>query len=452
MEESKFSEEVIEQIKDIIPWGLSDENNLLIDKLILNDNLKTRYKTYGLCRECYQPNTSCDTSDFGYVYWCQSCNATRFEQDFKNWTSGDHHVDELVQKSQLKAKNYKEVIEWYNYQFEDVKTLIKDKSGITYTASWYGDLCMLEWDYVRNSWKRYNPGRVILRYLHDEPDNPVEFLKKVESRIAMNGSPNSARLYGITKDPKTGNFMMVMELKHIINFRDCVKNSNNNDRLKLLRDIARGLKDIHNNGLIHRNFHCGSLSIELDHAFYIVSITDLGSSQPANPKSIQDDQVQVYGVLPYVAPEILVGNEHTQAADIYGFGMIAYEIMTKLPPYHDVAHDESLASRICQGLRPSFNCKVPPLILDIIQRCWDADPSNRPNANELYSLLYKFGFDAFFVQSSLAYRQVLEAYKINSSSFTGFKDIKLHPQAVYTSKLLTFKDLPNPQNADVDQI
>ncbi|CAG8655998.1 15004_t:CDS:2 [Funneliformis caledonium] len=275
MEESKFSEEVIEQIKDIIPWGLSDENNLLIDKLILNDNLKTRYKTYGLCRECYQPNTSCDTSDFGYVYWCQSCNATRFEQDFKNWTSGDHHVDELVQKSQLKAKNYKEVIEWYNYQFEDVKTLIKDKSGITYTASWYGDLCMLEWDYVRNSWKRYNPGRVILRYLHDEPDNPVEFLKKVESRIAMN---------------------------------------------------------------------------------------------------------------------------------------------------------------------------------DIIQRCWDADPSNRPNANELYSLLYKFGFDAFFVQSSLAYRQVLEAYKINSSSFTGIKDIKLHPQAVYTSKLLTFKDLPNPQNADVDQI
>ncbi|CAI2169781.1 13218_t:CDS:2 [Funneliformis geosporum] len=268
---------------------------------------------------------------------------------------------------------------------------------------------MLEWDNIQNRWKRYNPGRVILKCLHGEPDNMLEF---VESRIAMNGSPNSARLYGITKDPKTGNFMMVLELKHIINFRGCVKNSNNNDRLRLLRDIARGLKDIHNDGSIHRNFHCGSLSIELDHAFYIVSITDLGYSQPTNPNTTQDGQVQVYGVLPYVAPEVLVGNEYTQAADIYAFGMIAYEIMTKLPPYYDVAHDESLASRICQGLRPSFNCfncKVPPLILDIIQGCWDADPSNRPNANELYTLLYQFGFDAFFVQSSLAYRQVLEA-------------------------------------------
>ncbi|CAI2176331.1 14746_t:CDS:2 [Funneliformis geosporum] len=234
----------------------------------------------------------------------------------------------------------------------------------------------------------------------------------------------------------------------------CVKNSNNNDRLRLLRDIARGLKDIHNDGSIHRNFHCGSLSIELDHAFYIVSITDLGYSQPTNPNTTQDGQVQVYGVLPYVAPEVLVGNEYTQAADIYAFGMIAYEIMTKLPPYYDVAHDESLASRICQGLRPSFNCfncKVPPLILDIIQGCWDADPSNRPNANELYTLLYQFGFDAFFVQSSLAYRQVLEAYKLNSSSFTDIKEIKVHPQAVYTSRLLTFKDLPNPKDADIVQ-
>src|ERR1051325_11903454 len=78
----------------------------------------------------------------------------------------------------------------------------------------------------------------------------------------------------------------------------------------------------------------------------------------------------IYGVLPYVAPEVLRGKKYTQKSDIYGLGIIAYEICTGLPPYHDIAHDGLLAIKICQGLRPKSNYKVPQLILDIIQQCW----------------------------------------------------------------------------------
>src|ERR1700761_1868825 len=73
----------------------------------------------------------------------------------------------------------------------------------------------------------------------------------------------------------------------------------------------------------------------------------------------------LYGVLPYVAPEVLKGKEYTQASDIYGFGIIVYEVCTGLPPYHDISHDE---------------------FLDIIQQCWDADPLKRPEARELWGL------------------------------------------------------------------
>ena len=97
MEEVELSDDVFEQIKDFDRYKLTEEQKLLIDKLILNEELKERYKIYGLCGKCKQPRTS-DT-------WCQSCNAKRFQQNFKNWTSGNHGIDKFIQKIQLNAKN-----------------------------------------------------------------------------------------------------------------------------------------------------------------------------------------------------------------------------------------------------------------------------------------------------------------------------------------------------------
>ncbi|CAJ0641869.1 2676_t:CDS:2 [Entrophospora sp. SA101] len=61
-----------------------------------------------------------------------------------------------------------------------------------------------------------------------------------------------------------------------------------------------------------------------------------------------------------------------------------------LPPYHDVAHDAHLASKICQGLRPNLHyVKAPQLLKDLISKCLDAEPSNRPRASELSKILAK---------------------------------------------------------------
>jgi len=46
-----------------------------------------------------------------------------------------------------------------------------------------------------------------------------------------------------------------------------------------------------------------------------------------------------------------------------------------------------LAISICNGLRPKSDYEIPQLILDMIKRCWDANPLKRPKVWELQDLL-----------------------------------------------------------------
>src|SRR5436305_14575393 len=173
----------------------------------------------------------------------------------------------------------------------------------------------------------------------------------------MNGANYIIKFFGITKDPETNNFMMVMQYAEDGSLRQSLNKNFNSmdwkDKFFILYNISDGIKNIHKKRLIHQDFHSGNI---LHHSLSSF-ITDLGLCKPADKKTDKN----VYGVLPYVAPEVLRGKEYTQASDIYGFGIIIYEVFNGLPPYHDMAHDEFLVVKICQGLRPKFIIKVSRL-------------------------------------------------------------------------------------------
>lgn len=399
---------------------------------------------FGLCKYCGQANTGYD--------WCQFCNSQHFQQNFKNWTSGNQDVDGFIQKTQLKAKVKNEVIEWIDYnKFEHVEYLAKGGYGITYKAYWKNGY-IIYWDSKKNRWERSDTIQVVLKSLHNSQDITAEFLKNIESHILMNNAFFIIYCYGITKDPKTNNFMLVMEYAENGNLRTNLDKTFNSmnwwNKLYLLEEIASGLKDIHNKGLIHRNFHCGNI---LNNIMMSTCISDLGLCQPANHKHMHDSKRQIYGVLPYVAPEVLREKEYTRESDIYGFGIIAHEVVTGFPSFHEVAHDESLAIKICQGLRPRSDYKVPFPILDIISQCLDADPSKRPTAEELYKMLYELRCDTIN-SGSIIYNQINDVEVFNKALFsskpTDPLSYKVHPQAIYTSRLLDFENLPEPKNAD----
>src|ERR1043166_9601831 len=113
---NKLTDDVINQIKDFNPFNLTEKQKSLIDELIPNEELRERYKNYGLCDECSQPDTG--------ENWCQSCISKRFQQEFNKWTSGNKEIDSFIQKFQLNATNMEEVLEWIPYdRFKNIEYL-----------------------------------------------------------------------------------------------------------------------------------------------------------------------------------------------------------------------------------------------------------------------------------------------------------------------------------------
>ena len=127
-----------------------------------------------------------------------------------------------------------------------------------------------------------------------------------------------------------------------------------------------------------------------------------------------------------------------------------------LPPYHDISHDNYLATKICQGLRPRFNIKVPQLIVYLIKKCLDANPLNRPTSKEIFDILDSWQRDYWNLKTEIG-KQIKEADEINnklsaSSSKSPSTSLgisyKTHFEAIYTSRLLNFNNLPEPKNSD----
>jgi serine/threonine protein kinase len=219
------------------------------------------------------------------------------------------------------------------------------------------------------------------------------------------------------------------------------------DKIGYLYDIVKGLESIHNNNLIHRDLHSGN--ILHNGCLYIA---DMGLCKPADYDESENTKKNIYGVLPYLAPEILGRQEYTKASDIYSFGIILYEVISGLPPYHNISHDEILAIKICKGIRLRFNIKVPQLIVHLIKRCLDANPLNRPTTKEIADILGKWKGELFVSKAEIQ-TQIEEANKINNNSSKNSMSLtnlsyKTHSKASYSSRLLNFNNIPEPKNSD----
>ena len=216
--------------------------------------------------------------------------------------------------------------------------------------------------------------------------------------------------------------------------------------------------------MVHCDFHHGNILKTSDSS--ILFIGDLGLCKPIVSLSKKND---IYGVLPFVAPEVLRGKSYTSASDIYSFSMIMWEFTSGIPPFNDRAHDLQLALSICKNERPKIIENTPQCYIDLMEKCWNKDPLKRPNALDIKNIFknwYKNTSNENIFNEDISKEvvdNILEFYKTDKTLkeqpnilYTS----QSHSQAYHTSRLLDFtmklneilnKESKNDQTTEVSK-
>ncbi|RGB31610.1 kinase-like domain-containing protein [Rhizophagus diaphanus] len=225
------------------------------------------------------------------------------------------------------------------------------------------------------------------------------------------------------------------------------------DKLQLLKRIILGLKVIHESSLTHGDFHDGN--ILMSDIYNELFITDLGLCKPISD-SDNTRANGIYGVLPYMAPEILRNRPYTPASDIYSFSMIMWEFTSGIPPFIDRAHDHHLILSVCEDERPKIIENTPKCYIDLMKKCWDSNSSNRPTIIMLENIIsewikniniyYERNIDrncCIHIVSDIDNQlkndmfEFVNANKALVQEQVNTSIVQSHPQACYTSRKLT---------------
>ncbi|UZO13012.1 uncharacterized protein OCT59_004518 [Rhizophagus irregularis] len=343
----------------------------------------------------------------------------------------DHNTDEFFNE----ANEYS--IKIYGDNNRDNKIYGKGGFAIVYSAIWKDGPLFYKEKFRRTSGNR----KVALKCLHNSSQNITdEFINEIRA-YSLNYNENIIRIYGLSQNPDTKDYIIVLGYASGGSFYYQVnKNYDEFDwmsKLQSILDIIKGLNNIHQKQMVHRDFHVGNILVEKEISYLSskIYISDMGlCGEVSNIKN----ESKIYGVIPYVAPEVLKGKPYTKAADIYSLGMIMYFVATGKQPFSNYAHDEYLVLNICNGIRPEMNeSEIPKCYIDIMKKCWDSDPNNRPSVTELEIMIKSFFSFGYFKDKEIEkqFNKAEEYRKANLLSIRSNQS-STHLEAYYTSRLL----------------
>ncbi|MEU4167466.1 serine/threonine-protein kinase [Streptomyces sp. NPDC026665] len=148
----------------------------------------------------------------------------------------------------------------------------------------------------------------------------------------------------------------------------------------LTAQIADALAASHADGVVHRDLKPANVLLMQNAGQMHPMLTDFGIARLADSPGLTRTH-EFVGTPAYVAPESAEGRPQTSAVDIYGAGILMYELVTGRPPFGGESALEVLHQHLsAEPRRPST---VPDPLWTVIERCLRKNPDQRPSAENL---------------------------------------------------------------------
>ncbi|XP_068652736.1 RAF-like serine/threonine-protein kinase PRAF [Aristolochia californica] len=199
--------------------------------------------------------------------------------------------------------------------------------------------------------------------------------------------PNVVAFYGVVLDGPGGTVATVTEYMVNGSLRSALqRNDRILDRRKQLliaMDVAFGMEYLHGKNIVHFDLKSDNLLVNLrDPQHPICKVGDLGLSKVKCQTLISGG---VRGTLPWMAPELLNGSSSlvSDKVDVFSFGIVMWELLTGEEPFADLHYGAIIGGIVSNTLRPPVPESCDPEWKSLMEKCWAAEPSERPSFKEI---------------------------------------------------------------------
>ncbi|CAB5199617.1 unnamed protein product [Rhizophagus irregularis] len=248
------------------------------------------------------------------------------------------------------------------------------------------------------------------------------FTHELKMHMQLDYSERIIRCFGISLDPKTNEYLLIMQYANDGDLQNYLKNNFNNltwnDKKKLAFQIADGLNYLHHVNILHRDLHSKNIVIHESNA----KITDFGISKNQNNQT--SAYIGNFGIISYMGPEHLKNPEspYTKSSDIYSFGVLMWEISSGHPPFKHIDDKMALAASIVNNnTREKLVPNTPEKYEKLYTKCWSQEPRLRPTINEILDEFERM--DGNLISESHTSTEPSEYHKFSSNLIVDWNKI-----------------------------